>query len=496
MAFLFEQAKLQGHEVFFAECNGAVKVCSQRLDRGLLGRHTACLKCRVGGLSGYLSEAPDDLSKYGYSEEGFQSDPHYAAIATLSVMRGVADIGQLEEPVFKDQSRQLQSSIDVMTKAGESWIKERKLDAVFIYNGRLDLTNAILLAAQSLNVPVFTVERSWSGNGIQINAEGTPLQLERHHEMVEHWSNYPLTAAQINMACRFISDRFRKTSIGEFKQWNADQKMGLAKTHSGCWVYLPSSIFERIGHPDWHSDWKSDLTALEHLLSERIITRAQLVVRGHPQWLDLTPETQEKYRRWCDREKVVYLDSENKVNTQELISSSEGVIVNGSSTALEAGMLGKKIINLSPTFYEKGGFCVNLKGPSDVLNFSRRPAWIESDEVVIRCLRAIYTINYRYMQFTNSITARNSYDYSFNSIDSKKYFEDLVLRRRTPSADDSYSESDIDEKKFIESTGGDFYSYLNAGPTKAEKSTKAKGSVEVLRRRKYALIDLLDRFVR
>ena len=175
---------------------------------------------------------------------------------------------------------------------------------------------------------------------------------------------------------------------------------------------------------------------------------------------------------------------------------SDGVIVNGSSTALEAGMLGKKIINLSPTFYEKGGFCINLKGPSDVLKFSRSPAWIDSNDVIIRCLRAIYTINYRYMQLTNSITALNSYDYSFISIENRKYFEELVLRRRIPSDDDSFSDSDGDEKKFIESAGSDLYSYLKADYGWMETSKKVKGSEGVLRSKKYALINLLDRFVR
>ncbi|MDC1160478.1 hypothetical protein OAT10_01855 [Luminiphilus sp.] len=443
-----------------------------------------------------MNEAPDYLSKYGYLEEDVESEASYGAMATLSVMRGVADLSELEEPVFKGQAKKLQRSIDVMTKAGQSWIQDRKLDAVFIYNGRLDLTNAILLAAQSLNVPVFSVERSWSGNGMQIVADGTPLQLHRHHEMVEHWSRYPLTTAQIERACSFVSGRLAQTSIGEFKQWNAGQTTGLAAMYTGFWAYLPSSIFERIGHPDWSSGWESDLRALELLLSERTITRDRLVVRGHPQWKQLTPVTQEKYRNWCKQHEVVYLESDSQVSTQELISVSDGVIVNGSSTALEAGMLGKRILNLSPTFYEKGGFCINLKEPSDVIKFARSPAWIDSSDVVIRCLRAIYTINYRYMQLTNSVTALNSYDYSFNSIDNKEYFEELVLGRRIPPDDNTFANSDSAEKQFIESARGDFYSYLNARHTKTDIANKVKGSVEVLRSNKYALLDILDKLVR
>ena len=83
-----------------------------------------------------------------------------------------------------------------------------------------------------------------------------------------------------------------------------------------------------------------------------------------------------------------------------------------------------------------------------------------------------------------------------SSIENRKYFEELVLRRRIPSDDDSFSDSDGDEKKFIESAGSDLYSYLKADYGWMETSKKVKGSEGVLRSKKYALINLLDRFVR
>ena len=493
MAFLSEQAKLQGHSVFHAECNGAVKECSQRLDRGVLGRRVACLKCKLAGLSGYLGPAPDLLSEYNFSEDQHQAEPSYGAIATLSVMRGVGDLSELEQPLFRAQAAQLQSSMDALAKAARSWIKYRGLDAVFIYNGRIDLTNAVFSAARSLSVPVFSVERSWAGVGIQINAEGTPLDLRRYHEMVEYWSRFPLTRRQSEQAFSFVSNRFDKSSTGEFKQWNAAQAAGTGKKYSKFWVYLPSSIFERIGHPDWVSGWESDLSALELLISEGVIPQDKLLVRGHPQWSELTPATDEKYRRWCQSQDITYLASIDKVSTQELIAVSEGVIVNGSSTALEAGVMGKNIINLSPTFYEKGGFCVNLKSASDVKQFKNSVSWIESREVTRKCLRSIYTINYRCMQLTSSIVALNAYDYLFSDIKNTNYFDRLVSEGQVPSSDDSFSESCDEEEEFIRYAQSSLSASLTESSSKLKNKNTSESLRQVRRKKRYFLIDLMDR---
>lgn len=498
VAFLASEAQRQGHEVYWLECNSAVDVCSAKLGKSPIQKKIACLKCVGGGLRGFLDQRPDPLMRYVAKSNPASAVPGYSAISTVASHFGTSEEIGTEDPEFQIMAADVQKSIDLAQAAAEQWINHRKLDAVFCFNGRIDLTHAVMKAAASLNIPFVSVERSWHGLGIQLTLDGTPLTLGEFHNFVSGWREKPLTTAQLEKAFGLIADRFRKKAVGEFRQYNSDQQTGLVDTSQIIdWLYLPSSIFERIGHPDWKVDWKDDLHAIEQLIARGVVNPANLVVRGHPQWMTFSPGSDKRYKEWSSRAGVRYISSGNVLDTRELIWSSRAVLVYGSSAAFEAGLLGKPILNLSPTFYFEGGFLENVVGPEEISSFMERGFTMSPQEIVRKCLRTLYTINFRYMQCTEHIQADDPYEYRFKSLKNGHYFEDLINKRKIAPDNTTIAPDPSQENAFLATYMPDMYSNIRSEVfySRVSESEKEKG-YRMYRKPMYKFVDFIDSWTR
>ena len=489
---------MQGHDVYWLECNSAVDICVAKLGKSPIQKKVACLKCGVGGLRGYLYESPDPLTRYMASSEFASAQPGYSAISTVASHFGMSEEIGTEDPEFQKMAADVQKSIDLAQAAAEQWIKHRKLDAVFCFNGRIDLTHAVLKAAASCGVPFVSVERSWHGQGIQLTLDGTPLTLRGFHDLVSGWREKPLTKAQLWKAFGLIADRFQKKAVGEFRQYNTDQRPGLVGTSRIIeWLYLPSSIFERVGHTDWKVGWKDDLHAIEQLIARGVVNPAKLVVRGHPQWTTFSPESDKRYKEWSSRAGAQYITSGSVLDTRELIWSSRAVLVYGSSAAFEAGLLGKPILNLSPTFYFEGGFLENVVGPDQISSFIDRGFTMSPEEIVRKCLRTIYTINFRYMQLTEQIQADDAYEYRFKGLEKVHYFEDLISKRKIEPDNSTMATDTSQEDDFLATYMPDMYSNIGSEVfyTRVSVSEKEKG-YQLHRKSLYKFVDYIDGWTR
>lgn len=498
LAFLASEAQRQGNEVYMLECNSAVDLCAAKLGKSPIQKKIACMKCVVGGLRGFLDQSPDQLIRYVAKSNPASAEPGYSAISTVASHFGMSEEIGTKDPEFQSMAVDIQKSIDRAQAAAEQWINHRKLDAVFCFNGRIDLTHSVMKAAASCGIPFVSVERSWHGLGIQLTLDGTPLTLGGFYDFVSGWREKPLTSVQLWKAFGLIADRFRKKAVGEFRQYNADQQTGLVDSSQIIdWLYLPSSIFERIGHPDWKVDWKDDLHAIEQLIERGVVSTANLVVRGHPQWTTFSPASDQRYREWSSKLGIRYIPSDSALDTRELIRSSNAILVYGSSAAFEAGLLGKPILNLSPTFYFAGGFLENVLGPDEISSFLERGFTISPQEIVRNCLRTIYTINFRYMQFTEQIQADDPYEYRFKSLGNTHYFEDLIRARKIAPDNATMAPDSSQEDAFLATYMPDMYSNIRSEVfySRVSESEKEKGN-RMYRKPMYKFVDFIDSWTR
>ena len=195
LAFLASEAQRQGHDVYWLECNSAVDLCAAKLGKSPIQKKIACLKCMGGGLRGFLDQSPDLLMRYMAKSNPASAAPGYSANSTVASYFGISEEIGMKDPKFQSIAVDVQKSIDRAQEAAEQWINHRKLDAVFCFNGRIDLTHSVMKAAASRGIPFISVERSWHGLGIQLTLDGTPLTLGGFYDFVSDWREKPLTSA-------------------------------------------------------------------------------------------------------------------------------------------------------------------------------------------------------------------------------------------------------------------------------------------------------------
>ena len=448
MAYLASQAKIAGHEAFFLELGPGFENCHAKLDEGYFKKKVASLKIKYAGLNGFLSGNRDTLSAFVINSDK-KRDPSkflYSARSTVASKYGISSVeGLNNENISRLIDKNLVTIQDAYAGA-LAWLEIRKFDLVIGFNGRIDVTNALMQACLDSKTPYFSLERSWTGDGIQLVKNGTPLSLSTMNDVVEKWATKPLKSYQIIQAFSFLAKRFSREAFGEYQQWNSGQEFGLIdKNYS--WLYTPSSIFERVGHPDWAVEWRSDMEAVEFLLQSRSIHSSQLIVRGHPQWATYSPSSDQVYSDWCAKIGAKYIESNSKVNTQELIFKSDNIISYGSTSAFEAGIFGKNIFNLSPTFYEKGGFTTNVFSKKG--GFDKAETKLSKKEISRLCLRSLYSINYRYMKLTEEIKAIDNFDYVYKAMSQTDFFDKLCEEKDLISNKD-FCNSSLDEDNFLD----------------------------------------------
>lgn len=167
---------------------------------------------------------------------------------------------------------------------------------------------------------------------------------------------------------------------------------------------MPSSIFERVSHEDWVTPWKLATEGFDIFLKSLGVKNDQVVVRFHPQWaqkkLNITGESSHKhYINWCKTNSFHYIDSHEKISTLDLIDKCDVLLVNSSTAALEAGSLGKKIINIGPSGYKGFNFFKSLETTDAINQFKGFENWLSKEQIIRETLRYTYTALARYPQY-------------------------------------------------------------------------------------------------
>jgi len=493
MVYIINLAIKDGHEIYFLECDSAFENCSKKINQNFVEKKISCLKCNLGGLKGYIDKKPDLFSNFindNISNKNFS----YSATSTIAGINGISEQEELNNTTIKNQISLSNKTINKAYTGAINWIKSRKLDLIFGFNGRIDITNAILNAALDCKTPYVSLERSWLGNGIQLNFNGTPLSLSGFDDVVSTFNDKPLNKMQISKAFLSISNRFNKISYGEFKQYNIKQTRGLVNSKFK-WLYLPSSIFERIGHPDWEDNWEDSFHPIKHLIKTGVIKKSELIIRGHPQWIKYSPSSEKEFKKKSKEIGVKYIPSQSNISTHELIVNCENLIVYGSSSAFEAGLLGKRILNFSPTFYQKGLFTYNYFSEKE---FDLKKFLNTDPKFIIRqTLRTIFSINYRYMQFTDYIIAESAYNYKFKEFHDLNYFNKIIDNNKIPYNDFEFSPSCKEENDFLDNffnKRSDKIFDLNFCLKFEDKKRNDDSSIKIERKKNWKFMDVIDEF--
>jgi hypothetical protein len=327
-----------------------------------------CIKCSLGGLSSFNFDIAESVRKYNTLPHSSEPVENRTLVESSSyTLARIESAAQTEGKDVLAYQRKLEPSVKVVLSAVKNWIKTNKLDAVVLFNGRMDITRAALEACKQAGVPCVTHERPLFGHGLILNLNENCSSLKKIHRINKEFSEKPLSSGQLSIASRLLAQRFRGENKLEWKRYNENPSevtewpLDSARKVLIC----PSSKNELLGHPDWATEWADNTDALDMLIAEGKVLPHECVVRFHPSWSVSFGKSDAKkcidhYSSWCEKHGIFYYESDSSVNTRDLIRLADLVILNGSNTIFESGALGKPSICLGPSPYTFSGCAVDI----------------------------------------------------------------------------------------------------------------------------------------
>ncbi|WP_198040129.1 hypothetical protein [Microbulbifer agarilyticus] len=346
--------------------------------------------------------------------------------------------------------------VDATFESALSWIQSKNLDAVICFNGRMDLTRAVTHACEQAGIPFVTHERTWFGDGLQLVPNANCLSLKALSEMVEQFDDKPLTHAQARIAGKLAGERFLQRNSLEWRLYNQNPEPAPWPLQpKGVKVLvLPSSKNEFAGHDEWKCEWEDNTQALDDLFKEFSIEPNQVVVRCHPNWAEsigraVGDRSLQRYKKWTKEKGIYCISSEEKASTYDLIQQADVVVLNGGSSAVEAGVCGKQVICLGPSTYQAAGF-VRVFRSRDELRSPSAHIDLDPETVVRKTLRFLYLRSHRFAQFVEYVRAVETTRYSYFEGGDPQRLVSMLVSGELKADDATYAQDTVGEDRVIE----------------------------------------------
>ena len=401
VAWLGRLARDAGHRVIGLSCDGAVPDC---YSRALLGRgRIGCFACSVAGLR---SDPTLDVQSARGVRPAAEPPPGWHPDEILSSIRTLLreeDDERLASPEADSLRARLAPSAARMFAIVHEWIGRERLDAMLVFNGRMDITRAAIRAARQRGIAFATVERASFDTGIRILAM-TDCNSPRNEERVQlAFRDAPLLREQALLAAEFIARRVMRLPVSEWRSYNPDRKpAGWPAAAAATRVLVgPSSQYEVRGEEGW-TELGDMRDAVDEVVA-RLPRPVSVVVRGHPVWGERIAGTSGAsaaayYREWCARRGYVFIEPESNADTRSLMLQADLVLATGGTIGIEAACAGRAVLALAPCYYRRSGAVGDAVGPGaaasalGILDVSPR-------ERMRRALRSLYAHAFRTTQY-------------------------------------------------------------------------------------------------
>ncbi|MEJ8837046.1 hypothetical protein [Ramlibacter sp. AN1133] len=427
MMFLARLVEQAGHAAFFLACDADLPSCYTRELRDVRPDWMECLLCRAGGVRSYtgrnvaaigsLVAAPDADALARGAEWAASS------ASTLGRFESPADYASPEFAQLRDR---LAPGAAIAYEAAKAWIRRERLDAICLFNGRMDATRGIFEAARAAGVRVVTFERTWFGDGIQLLPDEHCLGLATWHATIARWSTVPLSQAQARKAAAFVAARLTRTNASEWRAYNVDARDTGWPVAGGKRriLVLPSSLNEIWNMPGWESPWGDATAGFDAVMAHLGLQPEDLVLRCHPNWSERIgkrdgrlPEAH--YTAWARSRGIHVIGSADKASTMSLIAHCDAVLLASGSAALEAAAMGKQVISIGPSHYQEAGLRTDATTPSALAGVSldvdlppqERAA--AQDRLRRAVLRFLYTVAWRLPQYVQHVKAVSTTSYRY-----------------------------------------------------------------------------------
>lgn len=411
MIFLSKLFEKQGHQNFFLKCNASVPYCYNRLIKGT-GKIVECTKCFIGGVNTFPVKNITSINRKLRADLSDGLKFEIVASSSYSLHRIETDDDCNTKEVLDTQDK-LKPLAEITYANALKWIEDNNLELVFIFNGRLDMPRAVLKACEFKKIPYITFEAAYPGIALEVNDDCRSLKTL--HQVIREYIEKPLTRVQANFSGQIAAKMLRKKNF----VWRLYNTNPIATTwpieNSKKILIVPSSNHEFKGVAAWTPEWSHPLEGIEAVLSKLGAKPRDCVIRCHPNWSENIgasldgAKSEYVYTEWANKNGAFIIPSSDKRNTNDLIAEADYVIVQYGTAGIEGGLLGKKVIGLSPSWYSTSGFTAQVHGVRDLDNLSFFEGF-DTEEVVRRSLRFLYAFHKRFAQYTNYVQPISIYE--------------------------------------------------------------------------------------
>jgi hypothetical protein len=410
----------EDHEVNILSCFNDFSSCHYKLWNDHHGIST-CIKCKAGSLS--LNQNSKNVTKINslklesYNE--CEKPKHSMVINSIANIKRIEKSEQLDSLTGSVEYDKLTASKEKMSKVTRAWVTKENFDVVLIFNGRMDLMDSALREIKAMKVPFYTLESSNTNVGIRIQEGVSCVNHDNFEENLLKFINYPLTKHQTTVAYSFYYNRLKNLNNYEWRHFEQNKNYNLDVSLLGKYILvLPSSMYEFHGLLDGKCEWNNPLEGFDLIVKKFRNNGYNIVFRFHPNWAKkvgkYSSNAQEDYLNYCKSNNFIYFDSSSKVPTRELIKSTSLVLVNGGSSAIEACLMLKQVINIYPAKFNVAGFLDLFTKNGNI------PKVVSNEMLKIRrryCLRYLYFNMRMYPSLQKFIKPISSLDYKYNYLD-------------------------------------------------------------------------------
>jgi hypothetical protein len=463
LQFLATLARQAGHETFYLTCDSDLPTCYSRELRPDQSAWLNCARCRIGGVRSYVNRNVSTIGDL-VSKEDLHNDDAYAwALSSASTLGRFESDADFASDEFRVLAARLEPVPRATYLAAKSWIKREQLDAICVFNGRMDATRGILEAARTMGIRCITVERTWFGNGLHLTPDENCLGLKEVSRLVAEWRDKPLSRVQAMRAASNVALRFLRRNSKEWKAYNTSAKAASwPLTGARRRILLtPGSRNEVWSHPDWESSWPERTAAFDAIIGHLGLRSEDVVLRCHPNWgenigrkLGELPENY--YTTWAKARGIYTIPSRDTTSTLGLIEHADAIVVCGGSAALEAAIIGKQVIAVSPSTYQAAGFQSTVSSPDHLEALS---LLVDEDEQARRrqaaqiskyALRFCYTMAFRVAQFVDYVRSVSTTDYRYVDGADPLRLIDLIQSGKLAADDEGSAAQETGEEDVIE----------------------------------------------
>lgn len=460
--YLAVLAREAGHSVSFLTCDSDLSNCYTRELRPSRHHFTHCARCRIGGIRSFESRDVRSIKEMARDHSVVPAGAEEWCQSSASTLGRFESDTDFASPQFQEIAHRLDAPTRRTYSAARQWIEDEKLDAICLFNGRMDGTRAILEAARHAGRPFASVERTWFGDGLQILPGENCLGLGNVDKMMLAWRDKPLSRDQALRAVGHIASRFLRRNDKEWRAYNKSAVVtGWPSQDARRRILLvPGSRNEVWGHPDWETQWPEHTAAYDALIDKLGLDPDEVVLRCHPNWGELIgavdgSKAENHYTDWAKLRGIHCIGSKDTTSTLGLIEQCDAVVVSGGSAALEAGILGKQVIAVAPSVYQQAGFQSDADSPTALrelvlqVSMGEEARRAQEAHVARQTLRFAHTMVYRLAQFVKEVRCVSTTRYEYFKGADLARLPDLLTTGVLRADDDEYSTDTAGEDEVL-----------------------------------------------